>query len=457
MLNNKNKILMFLISVIIFICISIIYPIKTYGSSITVENDREPRIISNTTDKNYLYITLHDNSGIIKDTTIVTFNGNNRSLELIERADGIYASDGRRIKDIKRQGGTYSGKKYDYGIKIKNSELSVDTFKDIYIFAYDYGHACFIKENFKIKKYDKAISGKYYSVNRAPRLTVHAINNKVKVDATDYSGIKSLKIVSKKSNEVVYSFKAGKSASTTNSSKGKTINGIFYPFKIVENIDMNLIEKAQKDKPGRYRFRVFVEDSSGLKSEKTMTTHVYGATNTGNTSKTSTSTKTTKTTNSNNSNKANKSTSISGSEYELRLQIAKFAYSQVGKKLERNSCKIFGKSKSQGGWCSEFVSWCAYNFGYTKAGVYAKAETAPSGSKWYKKHNAFKKKGSYTPKPGDVCFTGSPSHTCIVYKVSGNKMITIDGGGSKVHKVTRKINGSNIYGYGVPLFNKVAK
>ncbi len=458
MLSKKNKIMLFLVLIIIFISICFLNPTKSYGSSVTVENNREPRIVLNKKDKDYLYITLHDKSGIIKETTVVTFNGNNRSLELIERNDGIYADDGRRIKDIIRKGGSYSGKKYDYGVKIKNSELLTNTFKNIYIFAYDYGHACFIKETFKIKKYDNAINGEYYNVNRAPRLTVKAINNIVKVDAADYSGIKSIKILSKKSNEVVYSFEAGKSTTTNNSSKGKTKNGYFYPFKVVENIDMNLIEKAQKDTPGRYRFRVFVEDSSGLKSEKTMTTHVYGATNTASTSKTSTSKNTNKTTNnSTSSRKTNQSTSISGSEYELRLQIANFAYSQVGKKLERDSCKIFGKSKSQGGWCSEFVSWCAYNFGYTKAGVYAKADTAPRGSRWYKDHNAFRKKGSYTPRPGDVCFTGSPSHTCIVYKVTGNKMITIDGGGSKVHKVTRKIKGSNIYGYGVPLFNKVAK
>ena len=437
MLYKNNKITKFIALTILFICISFINPLQIYASSISVRNNREPRIVTNKTDKNYLYITLHDNSGIIKETAVVTFDGNNCSLELIERNDGIYTNDGRRIKDILRKSGTYSGKKYDYGIKIKNSELSSDNYKDIYIFAYDYGHACFIKETFKIKKYDKPVNGNYYKVNRAPRLTVHSIDNKVKVDAKDYSGIKSLKILSKKSNEVVYSFEA-RNSTTNNSSTGKTINGIFYPFKVVENIDMNLIEKAQKDTAGRYRFRVFVEDSTGIKSEKTMTTHVNDSSNL-------------------NNKKDDQNTPISGSEKELRLQIAKFAYSQVGKKLEHESCKIFGKSKSIGGWCSEFVSWCAYKFGYTKAGVYAKVETALDGVKWYKKHGAFKKKGSYTPKPGDVCFTGSPSHTCIVYKVSGNKMVTISGGGSKVHKSTRKINSGSIYGYGVPLFNKVVK
>ena len=137
MLSKKNKIMLFLVLIIIFISICFLNPTKSYGSSVTVENNREPRIVLNKKDKDYLYITLHDKSGIIKETTVVTFNGNNRSLELIERNDGIYADDGRRIKDIIRKGGSYSGKKYDYGVKIKNSELLTNTFKNIYIFAYD--------------------------------------------------------------------------------------------------------------------------------------------------------------------------------------------------------------------------------------------------------------------------------------------------------------------------------
>ena len=204
---------------------------------------------------------------------------------------------------------------------------------------------------------------------------------------------------------------------------------------------MNLIEKAQKDEPGRYRFRIFVEDISGIKSEKTMTTHVKSGS--------SSSSKT-------DSDKNKDTSTNSKSVKDLRQKIANFAKNQVGKKLEHASCKIFGKSKSQGGWCSEFVSYCAYSCGYTKVGVYPKVETAPRGVKWFKNHSSFKKSKSYTPKPGDVMFTGSPSHTCIVYKVSGKYVYTIDGGGSKVKMHRRKIGSSNIYGYGIPLFYKIA-
>ena len=247
----------------------------SYGASLSVRNDREPRIVCKKTDKNYLYITLHDSSGIILDSAEATLAGKKCKYVLIEVSDGIYTLKGKRIKDIIRSGGSYSGKKYDYGIKIKNTDLSSKEFKDLYIYSYDYGHACFIKETLKVKKYDAANKdGEYYCVNRAPRATVHAIDNKVKVDAVDYTGIKSIKIVSKKSNEVVYSYAAGKVNDSTKNQKGINKDGNFYPYKVVEDIDMKLIEKAQKDKPGRYRFRVFVEDASGIKSEKTMTSTV---------------------------------------------------------------------------------------------------------------------------------------------------------------------------------------
>ena len=73
-----------------------------------------PRIVSNKKNKDYLFITLHDSSGIKTSKTTITLGGQNCKLELIEVSDGIYASDGRRIKDIQRNGGSYSGKQYDY-------------------------------------------------------------------------------------------------------------------------------------------------------------------------------------------------------------------------------------------------------------------------------------------------------------------------------------------------------
>ena len=280
MLNKRvlNKIVLL---TLFFIVICILMNSKlnvSYGSTLSIHNNREPRITCYKKDKNYLYIYLHDASGIKTSKTVITLGGKNCKLQLLEVTDGIYTSDGRRIKDIKRNGGSYSGKQYDYGVKINKSDLSPINFREIYIYAFDHGNSCFIKETFSAKKLDKASeNGDYFLVDRAPRLSIHAINNRVKVDAIDYSGIKSIKILSKKSNEVIYSFQAGQSNSNSSNQKGVTKDNIFYPIKVVENIDMNLIEKAQKDEPGRYRFRIFVEDISGMKSEKTMTTHVSGS------------------------------------------------------------------------------------------------------------------------------------------------------------------------------------
>ena len=308
MISKKFLIKIVLMFVIIYIAFNLIIAKQstTYAATLSVRNNREPRIVSNKKNKDYLFITLHDSSGIKTSKTTITLGGQNCKLELIGVSDGIYASDGRRIKDIQRNGGSYSGKKYDYGVKINKSDLSASEFKNIYVYSFDYGNSCFIKETFKVKKLEKANSnGEYYSVNRAPRLSVHAINNRVKVDAIDYSGIKSIKILSKKSGETVYSFLAGKAQANSNSKKGVIKNGYYYPYTVIENIDMNLIEKAQKDEPGRYRFRIFVEDSSGMKSEKTMTSHVSGA----NSNKNTTTNKSTNTSNSTNTNtKTNTST-----------------------------------------------------------------------------------------------------------------------------------------------------
>ena len=318
MISKKFLIKIVLMSVIIFIAFNLIIAKQstTYAATLSVRNNREPRIVSNKKNKDYLFITLHDSSGIKTSKTTITLGGQNCKLELIEVSDGIYASDGRRIKDIQRNGGSYSGKKYDYGVKINKSDLSASEFKNIYVYSFDYGNACFIKETFKVKNLEKANSnGEYYSVNRAPRLSVHAINNRVKVDAIDYSGIKSIKILSKKSGETVYSFEASKAQANSNSKKGVIKNGYYYPYTVIENIDMNLIEKAQKDEPGRYRFRIFVEDASGMKSEKTMTSHVSGAnsntntnTTTNKSTNTSNSTNTSTKTNTNTTNKTNTGT-----------------------------------------------------------------------------------------------------------------------------------------------------
>ena len=390
--------------------------VSNAATTISVNNDREPRIVCKKTDKNYLYITLHDSSGIILDSAEATLDGKKCKYVLIEVNDGIYTLKGKRIKDIIRKGGSYSGKKYDYGIKIRNSDLSSKEFKDLYIYSYDYGHACFIKETLKVKKYDGANKkGEYYCVNRAPRATVHSINNKVKVDAVDYTGIKSIKILSKKSNEVVYSFVAGKANDSTKNQKGTTKDGYFYPYKVIEDIDMNLIEKAQKDKPGRYRFRVFVEDLSGIKSEKTMTCTVSQTNTSTNTNKnTNTNTNTNKNTNTNsptktnNTSKTNTTKPIETGNGKTYYVSTKGSDSNSGKSADKALKKVKTGIKKLSAGDTLIILSGTYN---------EKLEIKKSGSKG----NPITIKAQ-----GDVTISGKNKSGALL-KLDGAKYINIDG------------------------------
>lgn len=269
-LKKLNRIVLFLILFLLFFNINI-----SHASTIKLHNNREPRINPLRTDKKYLYITLHDDYGINLDKTTITFDGNKIKLELIEVKNGVYTSKGKRIRDLEKSE-SYSGKKYDYGVKIKRSSLSTDKYKNISVLSYDYLKTCYVKETFKVKNYEKPNHlGFYYNVNRAPRQTFKDVDGKLNVYAIDYSGIKNIKIVSKKSNEVVYTFDASKYKSKGKDEKGITKDGIFYPTKVVENIDTKLLKNAQREnKDGTYDFKVITEDISGIKSEKTMSTRV---------------------------------------------------------------------------------------------------------------------------------------------------------------------------------------
>ena len=263
----KKLISLFLIFSLVLGIINVYIPkVSATHTVYRVRNDREPRITTIKTNKDYLYVILHDDAGIKTSKTTVLLDGKKCELELFKRSDGSYKKDGTRIdKDLLRNN-SYSGTRYDYGVKIKNSELTTK-YSNMYIFSFDHQNGCFIKENFIMRKYDKMDSkGEYYNVNRAPRVTVSIINNKPSVDAIDYSGIKSIKVLSKKNDEVVYSYYNYNSGTDEETRKNS--------IRVREPIDMNLIEKAQKDKPGRYRFRIFAEDIDGIKSERTMTVYI---------------------------------------------------------------------------------------------------------------------------------------------------------------------------------------
>lgn len=84
-------------------------------------------------------------------------------------------------------------------------------------------------------------------------------------------------------------------------------------------------------------------------------------------------------------------------------------------------------------WCAMFVSWCANQAGYNTSMV-PKYEGCDAGMNtfdaWGRFYASSAYGGSYTPKPGDIFFTGvegDAQHTGIVASISGTTMYVIDG------------------------------
>ena len=242
----------------------------------TVKVDREPRIKMYRKNKENYILILHDNAGIDLNKTSVTFDGKNCKLFLIETTNenkensGVYNKNGQRIVDIQKKGEKYTGKRYDYGIKIKSSSLSTEKEKYISIVAYDYGGNCYLKEKFKIKKLKKANkNGEYYESNIAPRTTSKIVKDKVNIFSNDRSGIKSIKVYSSKTNEEIFTYSAenGKKVSLKNgsSNSGYVKDKILYPYDVTKPISL---EKA-KIGENQYKIKVVEVDRAGVMSEKT--------------------------------------------------------------------------------------------------------------------------------------------------------------------------------------------
>ena len=254
------------------------------ATEVTISNNREPRIVYKDNDKNYFIIFIHDDAGIKLDKTSVTVNGKKYKLELIETSGnsgdkkGVYNKKGKRIRYLSNSK-SYKGKRYDYGIKIKNSNLSTDFKNEISVVTYDHGGNCYLKETFRVKRLAKVDSnGIYYKIDRAPRATTIISNNMLNISAIDYSGIKSLKVYSDKTNELLYSFSAEKDGLNTGvnnllevpkdgtTKNGYRKSGIIYPYRIEDRFPKEKAKISSK----KYKIKVIAEDLSGIKSEKNM-------------------------------------------------------------------------------------------------------------------------------------------------------------------------------------------
>lgn len=111
-------------------------------------------------------------------------------------------------------------------------------------------------------------------------------------------------------------------------------------------------------------------------------------------------------------------------------------------------------------WCATFVSWCANQAGISTSMV-PKYESCDAGMSKFKSWGRFYYSktygGSYTPKVGDIFFTGSSTsdstHTGIVVGVSGSTITVVDGNyGDQVSSRTMSINNSSLIGFGNPVY-----
>ena len=108
-------------------------------------------------------------------------------------------------------------------------------------------------------------------------------------------------------------------------------------------------------------------------------------------------------------------------------------------------------------WCACFVSWCADQCGYIKAGVMPKFSWVDDGVQWFKNRHQWQKR-SYKPAPGDIIFfdwecDGSVSHVGIVESCDGRTVHTIEGNsGDACKRQSYSVGSSVIFGYGIPKY-----
>ena len=103
-------------------------------------------------------------------------------------------------------------------------------------------------------------------------------------------------------------------------------------------------------------------------------------------------------------------------------------------------------------WCAIFVSWCASHAGVSSV-VPDSFSSVSQFQSWFSNKGLYRKKGSYTPQPGDIMIQKSAgaSHIGIVESVNSSGFTAIEGNASnRVQRVTYNFNNSKISGYGCP-------
>lgn len=117
-------------------------------------------------------------------------------------------------------------------------------------------------------------------------------------------------------------------------------------------------------------------------------------------------------------------------------------------------------------WCAMFVSWCA-NQANVSTSIIKKTASCDTSMNFFKANGRFYASsaygGSYTPKVGDIFFTGPNSsdatHTGIVVGVSSSTITVIHGnstsnGQDQVRKSTYSLTSTSLLGFGNPNYGE---
>lgn len=122
--------------------------------------------------------------------------------------------------------------------------------------------------------------------------------------------------------------------------------------------------------------------------------------------------------------------------------------------------KLYGWTPQNQPWCCTFVNWVFLNaFGYDAGSklTYGGTAACANSAQLFRNHDALVR----TPQVGDQAFfysSGRINHTGIVVSVDGSTFVTVEGNYSdKVSKVTHKVSGADIAGFGRPQWEILGK
>lgn len=137
-------------------------------------------------------------------------------------------------------------------------------------------------------------------------------------------------------------------------------------------------------------------------------------------------------------------------------EIIKVAAKEIGNVGGDKFWRWYGFN-SHVGWCACFVSWCADQCGYVKAGIIPKYANCRDTLRWFQAKNQYQKVG-YVPTAGDIIWfdwngDGKADHIGLVEDSDGKQVHTIEGNSHNMcRRKTYGIRSGVILGYGIPKY-----